>query len=70
MGSVTINGLVNNSNDGIVWGLLPILLLQKNYSLQQVGLVAGIYPIVWGIGQLFTGRLGDIYCKKQLIIAN
>ncbi len=67
MGSVTISGLVNNLNDGIVWGLLPILLLQKNYSLQQVGLVAGIYPVVWGIGQLFTGRLGDIYCKKQLI---
>ena len=67
MGSVTINGLVNNLNDGIVWGLLPILLLQKNYSLQHVGLVAGTYPIVWGIGQLFTGKLGDIYCKKQLI---
>ena len=67
MGSVTISGLVNNLNDGIVWGLLPILLLQKYYSLQQVGLVAGMYPIVWGIGQLFTGRLGDFYCKKQLI---
>ncbi len=69
MGSVTINGLVNNLNDGIVWGLLPILLLQKNYSLQEVGLVAGIYPVVWGITQLFTGKLGDIYCKKQLITA-
>ncbi len=67
MGSVTISGLVNNLNDGIVWGLLPILLLQKNYSLQQVGLVAGMYPIVWGLGQLFTGNLGDTYCKKQLI---
>lgn len=69
MGSVTINGLVNNLNDGIVWGLLPILMLQRNYSLQQVGLVAGMYPIVWGIGQLFTGKLGDVYCKKQLISA-
>jgi MFS family permease len=67
MGSVTINGLVNNLNDGIVWGLLPILLIQKNYSLQQVGLVAGMYPVVWGLGQLFTGKLGDTYCKKQLI---
>ena len=69
MGSVTINGLVNNLNDGIVWGLLPILLLQKDYSLQQVGIIAGIYPIVWGVGQLFTGKLGDLYCKKQLITA-
>ncbi len=67
MGSVTINGLVNNLNDGIVWGLLPILLLQKNYSLPQIGLVAGMYPVVWGLGQLFTGKLGDMYCKKQLI---
>lgn len=69
MGSVTINGLINNLNDGIVWGLLPLLLLQKDYSLQQVGIIAGMYPIVWGIGQLFTGKLGDIYCKKQLITA-
>ncbi len=46
---------------------MPILLLQKNYSLQQVGLVAGMYPVVWGLGQLFTGKLGDTYCKKQLI---
>ena len=67
MGSVTISGLVNNLNDGIVWGLLPLLLLQKNYSLHQVGLVAGMYPIVWGLGQLFTGKLGDVLCKKQLI---
>lgn len=67
MGSVTISGLVNNLNDGIVWGLLPMMLLQKNYSLQQIGLVAGMYPVVWGLGQLVTGKLGDIYCKKQLI---
>lgn len=67
MGSVTINGLINNLNDGIVWGLLPILLFQKNYSLPEVGLVAGLYPVVWGLGQLFTGKLGDTYCKKQLI---
>ncbi len=69
MGSVTINGLVNNLNDGIVWGLLPILLLQKDYSLKQVGIIAGMYPIVWGVLQLFTGRLGDMFCKKQLITA-
>ncbi len=67
MGSVTINGLVNNLNDGIVWGLLPMLLFQKNYSIQQVGILAALYPVVWGIGQLFTGKLGDVYCKKQLI---
>lgn len=51
----------------MVWGLLPLLLLQKNYSLAQIGLIAGLYPAVWGLGQLFTGKLGDSYCKKQLI---
>lgn len=67
LGTVTINGFVNNLNDGVIWGLAPILLLEKNYSLSQIGMIAGIYPVVWGISQLFTGKLGDIYCKKQLI---
>lgn len=67
IGSVTLNGLVNNMNDGVIWGLLPLLLLQKNFSLSQIGLVAGIYPAVWGLAQLFTGKLGDTWCKKQLI---
>ncbi len=65
--SVTLNGLVNNMNDGVVWGLLPILLMQRGFSIYQVGVVAGIYPVVWGVSQLFTGKLGDGYCKKQII---
>lgn len=69
LGSVTINGLVNNLNDGVVWGLLPLFLLQKDYTLTQVGLLAGLYPAVWGLGQLATGQLGDSHCKKQLITA-
>ena len=67
LGSVTINGFVNNLNDGVIWGLLPILLLSRQFSITQVGLVAGLYPAVWGIAQLFTGKMGDVYCKKQLI---
>ena len=69
LGSVTINGIINNLNDGVMWGLLPVLLIQKGYSLSQIGLLAGLYPAVWGLGQLFTGKLGDYYCKKQLITA-
>ena len=65
--SVTLNGLVNNMNDGVVWGLLPILLTQRGFSIYQIGIVAGIYPVVWGISQLFTGKMGDVYCKKQII---
>lgn len=67
IGSVTINGFVNNLNDGVIWGLLPVLLLSKHFSVSQTGFVAGIYPAVWGIAQLFTGKMGDRYCKKQLI---
>ncbi len=65
--SVTLNGLVNNMNDAVVWGLLPILLLQKNFSIQEIGIIAGVYPTVWGVMQLFTGKMGDVYCKKQII---
>ncbi len=65
--SVTLNGLVNNMNDAVVWGLLPILLLQKNFSIREIGIIAGVYPVVWGVMQLFTGKMGDVYCKKQII---
>jgi MFS family permease len=65
--TVTLNGLVNNMNDAVVWGLLPILLLQKNFSIQEIGIIAGVYPTVWGVVQLFTGKMGDVYCKKQII---
>jgi MFS family permease len=65
--SVTLNGLVNNMNDAVVWGLLPVLLLQKNFTIQEIGIIAGVYPVVWGVMQLFTGKMGDVYCKKQII---
>src|SRR5688572_6822052 len=67
LGSVTLNGFVNNLNDGILWGLLPVLLSTKGYSIKEIGLLAGIYPVVWGLGQLVTGKLGDLLCKKQLL---
>ncbi len=67
LSTVSLNGLVNNMNDAVVWVVLPILLLQKGFSISQVGIVAGIYPVVWGVSQLFTGVLGDHYCKKQVI---
>ena len=67
LGSVTLNGLVNNLNDGVMWGLVPMLLIQRSFSIAEVGIVAGIYPMVWGVSQLFTGKMGDLFCKKQLI---
>ncbi|MFN4286589.1 MAG: MFS transporter [Lacibacter sp.] len=67
MGSVTINGFINNLNDGVLWGLLPLWLLSQGYSLTTTGLLTSIYPTVWGTSQLLAGKLGDRYCKKQLI---
>ena len=67
LSSVTQAGLVNNLNDGMIWGLLPILLLQLKLSTQNIGIITAIYPSVWGISQLFTGRLSDIYSKKKML---
>jgi MFS family permease len=67
LGSITQAGLVNNLNDGMVWGLFPLLLVSKGFDLHQTGIIVATYPAVWGIGQLFTGKLADKYCKKTLL---
>ncbi len=67
LGSVTQAGLINNLNDGMVWGIFPILLAQKNFSISEIGIVTAIYPAVWGIGQLFTGKMADFFCKKSML---
>jgi len=61
-------GLVNNLNDGLAWGLFPIVFAAAGLSLGQIGLLAGIYPAVWGAAQLFTGALSDKYGRKWLIV--
>jgi MFS family permease len=67
LGSVTQAGLINNLNDGMAWGLFPILLAQKGSDLEEIGIVAAIYPAVWGLGQLFTGKMSDHFCKKSML---
>jgi MFS family permease len=67
LSSVTQAGLVNNLNDGMIWGLLPILLLQLKLNNQNIGVITAIYPTFWGIGQLFTGKMSDIYSKKKML---
>jgi len=67
LGSITQAGMVNNLNDGMVWGLFPILLAGLNFDLQQIGIIVSVYPTVWGLGQLFTGRLADILPKRSLM---
>lgn len=67
LGSVTQAGLVNNLNDGMIWGLFPILLANQGFSLAQVGKIVAIYPVVWGLGQLLTGKLADLLVKKTML---
>ncbi len=67
LGSITQAGLVNNLNDGMVWGLFPLLLISKGFDLHQTGIIVATYPAVWGLGQLYTGKLADKYCKKTLL---
>jgi len=62
-------GLVNNLNDGLAWGLLPILFAAGGLSIGSIGLLAALYPGVWGIGQLYTGGLSDRVGRKPLIVA-
>lgn len=68
LSSITQAGLVNNLNDGMVWGLLPILLFSLEYNTTQTGVITALYPAVWGVGQLFTGKLGDHLNKKKLLL--
>jgi MFS family permease len=67
LSSITQAGLVNNLNDGMIWGLLPIMLFSFNYNTESIGIITAIYPAVWGIGQLFTGKMSDIYSKKKML---
>jgi len=67
LSSVTQAGLVNNLNDGMIWGLLPVILLTQNYDAEHIGIITAIYPAVWGIGQLFTGKMSDHYSKKAML---
>jgi MFS family permease len=62
-------GLVNNLNDGLAWGLLPLLFVRGGLPIGQVGLLAALYPAVWGLGQLLTGPLSDRLGRKPLITA-
>ncbi|MBU0941521.1 MAG: MFS transporter [Bacteroidetes bacterium] len=67
LSAVTQAGLINNLNDGMIWGLFPIILFSLKYNAENIGIITAIYPTVWGIGQLFTGKMSDIYSKKAML---
>ena len=62
-------GLVNNLNDALAWGLVPLYLAAEGAEPEQIGLVAGIYPAVWGLGQIWAGHRSDTIGRKPLIVA-
>ena len=62
-------GFVNNLNDALAWGLVPLFLTASGASPSQVGLVAGLYPGVWGVGQIVAGQWSDRVGRKPLIVA-
>jgi len=61
-------GMVNNLNDGLAWGLFPLFFAEvAGLSVEQIGVLAALYPAVWGVGQLFTGAWSDRVGRKWLI---
>ncbi|WP_369026922.1 MFS transporter [Qipengyuania sp. RANM35] len=67
LSSATQAGFVNNLNDGLAWGLFPIIFAAAGLGLDAIGVLAGLYPAVWGISQLVTGGLSDRWGRKWLI---
>ncbi|MDQ3647511.1 MAG: MFS transporter [Actinomycetota bacterium] len=62
-------GLANNLNDALVWGLVPLFLTANGAAATEIGLVAGLYPAVWGVGQILTGHWSDRVGRKPLIVS-
>jgi MFS family permease len=61
-------GMVNNLNDGLAWGLFPILFAAAGLSVTRIGILAALYPAVWGLGQLVAGAWSDRIGRKPLIV--
>ncbi|MPZ67159.1 MAG: MFS transporter [Pseudonocardiaceae bacterium] len=69
LSSASQAGMVNNLNDGLAWGLFPVLFAAAGLSVAQIGVLGALYPAVWGLGQLVTGALSDRTGRKPLITA-
>jgi MFS family permease len=61
-------GLVNNLNDGMAWGLFPVVFAAAGLNLAQIGALAALYPAVWSVFQLVTGAASDRVGRKPFIV--
>jgi MFS family permease len=68
LSSISQAGLVNNLNDGMAWGLFPLVFAAAGQGVAAIGTLAAIYPAVWGVAQLATGALSDRIGRKWLIV--
>ena len=59
---------MNNLNDGMAWGLLPLFYASHGLAVAEIGLLAAAYPAVWGVAQIGTGALSDRIGRKGLIV--
>ena len=69
LSAASLAGFVNNLNDGMAWGLLPLLYASRGLDIAQIGILAAAYPAVWGVAQIGTGALSDRIGRKGLIVA-
>ena len=68
MASASQAGMVNNLNDGMAWGLFPVLFAAAGLSLTQIGILAALYPAAWGVAQIAFGPASDRWGRKPFIV--
>jgi MFS family permease len=69
LSAASVSGLATNLKDGVLWGLLPLLLATRGLAIRDIGVVVGLYPLVWATSQLVFGPLSDRIGRRGLIVS-